>query len=126
MLKETNKKKLTIVAIEQLIEFYGDDSITPNKIFNIDNCPLCKLHFKRNLNPTCLGCPLANMYGYSGCFEFNSFEKLKRNRFNFLFHDSVIERKKFFEKILPIVKKYPDYRFTRIGWSFFNNIKRTW
>jgi len=126
MTKELNMKKLTIVAIEELINFYGNESTTPDQIFDMNRCPLCKIHFERNSRPTCLGCPLANTYGYPGCLEFNSFKKLRKNRFNFLFKSNLQKRKEFFERILPIVKKYPDYRFTRIGWSFFNEIKRMW
>ena len=96
------KKERTIKAIETLIEFYDKND------GRMSECPLCDIHL--GFFPWgCEGCPSADWYGEGGCYEFESFN-----------HGSTIgtERKAFWEKYLPIIKKWPTSRFTRKGWTY--------
>ena len=139
MLKIKSKKKLTIKACEELVKKYRNPD--GKVFFYTATCPLCPIHY----NPrTCEGCPLASKDGCIGCTEFDSYQQALKSQkgttavtghvyIAFLDEASMKDikeafenRAKFFEKIIPILKKVDKKRFTRDGWKYFDELDRRW
>lgn len=144
---KVDKKERTLRGCRELAENYRNP--VGKTFFNIHACPLCKIHYKMFMpnkmlkSSPCRGCPLANKYGNSGCIKFKSGElardTLMRASPSIYLNDLPIEietankikeafeaRAKFFDKIIPILKKIPASRFTRKGWRYFYKLNRSW
>ena len=126
----TNKDR-TILACWKLAEKYRKPQ--GEKFFLPGSCPLCKIHDRF----TCKGCPLATETGKSGCWQFKSNIKAQAflSKFDSLLNlypaknktsITFISRAEFFEKIIPILEKIPAKRFTKKGWTYFNELDRAW
>ena len=115
-----NKKDRTIKAHRQLAEKYRSGE---GEFFAIVSCSLCLIHAsyggRRN---GCCGCPLANENGNTGCFYFKSYMRAYDTKTP----ESFDLRAQFHEKIIPILEKIPAERFTRKGWTYFNELDRSW
>jgi len=127
------KKEKTIKACKVLIERYKHPS--GHKFFNSSSCPLCTIHYICGDFMGCSGCPLSDKDGNQGCNYFETYKKAHTYYLRFL-HCSTndvkeapkvfIDRAKFFEKIIPILKKIPEKRFTKKGWVYFSELNRSW
>ena len=133
------KKELTIKACKELAERY---LLEKNILrwFSTDTCPLCTIHLVRELlfdfSAICKGCPLASRDGSAGCVEFETYQKLFRlyppaNVLNTyektqLFKEACQARARFYIKIIPILENISEERFTKEGWIYFKELKRSW
>ena len=131
-----NKKERTIKACKELINKYRNP--IGKEFFYSNSCPLCDIHYKKHkftIYP-CKGCPLAAKHGFIGCFDFKTFI-IAENKYdsNNLYNSNNLtettlkafeDRAKFFEKIIPILEKYPNKRFTKNGWKYTEEINRDW
>jgi len=116
-----NKKQLTIRACQELAEKYRNPE--GKEFFHSESCPLCPIHI------SCRGCPLQRKRGVGyGCVDFKTFKKAsaaeaksplaQKRAFN--------ARARFFDKIIPILEKIPAARFTKKGWTYFEELDRNW
>ena len=133
----TNKSK-TIEACEILIQKYESATLR-TKLFSHDVCPLCDIHhYSVGVYAKCHGCPLADRDGWIGCLNFKSSRDLKDL---IAFSDSDREdevtdlikfkeacqvRADFFKKIIPILEEIDEKRFTKEGWTYFEELDRSW
>ena len=139
------KKELTIRACRKLIQKY-ENTIKQKKVttrfFNYDDCPLCDIHhLRRTYFQSCKGCPLANEQGNPGCLKFKTYEQLEDDYLVYynesIFKDvrelvraqlnkSLQARADFHKKIIPILENISEERFTKEGWIYFKELKRSW
>ncbi len=110
-----NKKERTIKAHRQLAEKYRSGK---GRFFEVGYCSLCLIH---RLDGKCHSCPLANECGRMGCCDFMSYDAAVYRRSPEAFE----LRAQFHEKIIPILEKIPAERFTRKGWTYFNELDRS-
>ena len=138
----TNKGK-TIEACEILIQKYKSATLR-TKLFSHDVCPLCDIHlYSAGVYAKCHGCPLADLNGEIGCLNFKSSRDLKDLKDLIAFSDSDREtgievtdlikfkeacqvRADFFKKIIPILEEIDEKRFTKEGWTYFEELDRSW
>ena len=128
------KKEKTIKACKEMIFRYRNP--LNYDFFKEKYCPLCKVHLTKINAIYCKGCPLADILGQTGCIYFRSFHHARNahSSFSILYTSDAIDRWKeaalrraeFFEKIIPILEKIPEKRFTKNGWRYFDEIKRRW
>ena len=134
-------KELTIQACKQISKKYRE----MKKIdgwFIRDNCPLCKIHYKtiwkrHRSDKRCTGCPLADMHADVGCLDFASAKELIIELNTWYDNDhkdldykhlvgAAKDRAEFYDKIIPILEQIPEERFTREGWTYFEELDRGW
>ena len=132
----TNKDR-TIVACEELAKKYRKPQ--GKQFFLSDDCSLCKINRGAGLME-CKGCPLADRGAEVGCTKFTSYRKAikflsKGTKFRSIdltyggdrkTSVTFTRRAEFFEKIIPILKKIPAKRFTKVGWTYFKELDRAW
>lgn len=132
----TNKQR-TIEACKQLADKYRKPK--SEKFFGSNSCSLCNIFYTTN-DTDCISCPLATMGGRMGCIDFYTYRRASSvgtSRFNlickpFLYPDNAViipeflARAAFFDKIIPILQEIPARRFTRSGWTYFNELDRNW
>lgn len=131
----TNKEK-TIAACRELIYKYRNPW---GKTFcDMYSCPLCKIHAKC---VGCVGCPLADREGGSGCCKYTSYKNTEYAYYSILnargydldFGVNVFpgssgmpvppefeRRARFFENLVPVLEKLPSEQFTKKGWKFLD------
>jgi len=134
-----NKKDRTIQACKDLAEKYRNPQ--GKNFCGTAACNLCAIHSNNKAN--CKGCPLADVKGNIGCTQFEGYqnvavhaEKVNTNdseyhKDGYAYplmkpHKVMLNRAKFFDKIIPILKKIPAKRFTELGWKHFKEIKTNW
>lgn len=129
----TNKER-TIQACRDLAHKYRNPE--GREFFNIKSCALCRVHFSHRVyfDSDCRGCPLAKEDGAAGCSEFKSNDTAQRARFNAdddatdpKVRKAFEKRAQFFDRIIPILEKWPEERFTAEGWKYSGEeIPREW
>jgi hypothetical protein len=114
------KKERTIKAFEKLAWRYRNP--LGLIFFTSSHCPLCVIH---DMMRGCRGCPLASKRGHGECFDFTSCRNARKKNRELTHIDShdkpckeFIKRAEFFEKYLPVIKKWPASRFTKKGWKY--------
>ncbi len=130
------KKERYIRAWVELIKKFRNP--IGNVFFNEATCPLCIVS-----GSSCRGCPLANKYGGMGCMDFVSAEMasaaidkaLDKGTYKLDGYRRVVEiddetAQAFnacadaLEKYLPVIKNIPSQRFTKEGWTYFDELSR--
>lgn len=119
-----SQKEKTIAACEELVRKYRDPA--GEEFCRAAACPLCVLHFRPRQDPSCTGCPLTYVDGDSGCGTYSSYEEIKGHvNANWTLIDrpealyAANRRAGFFETLaLPIIKDWPEERFTADGWQY--------
>ncbi|KKM61140.1 hypothetical protein LCGC14_1534710 [marine sediment metagenome] len=114
------KKERTIKACRELAAKYREPE-GKGLFFRRDSCPLCLIH-DPNYSAGCVGCPLADKGGDTGCIDFRTYKRANRCRTSYSYN----ARAAFFDKIIPILEGIPASRFTKRGWKYFDELDRSW
>ncbi len=124
------KKQQTINAHRALIKKYRNPV---GQVFcTTSSCKLCLVH--DHINKDCYGCPMSLEKGLMGCMDFQSYQNLGNIKYTTLitkipnkYQQEKLElRAQFHEKIIPILEKIPAKRFTKRGWTYFDELDRSW
>lgn len=83
-----------------------------------DSCPICAL-IGNPLWGSCVPCPMANRERGGGCIDFKSYPGDHESRFP--------ARIKALRKMIKVMEKWPESRFTVKGWKFSGKeLPRSW
>ena len=133
------KKEQTIKAWKELIEKHKKP--VGRRFFHTISCPLCTI---RQHIFGCNGCPLSNRDGLIGCTDFASYKNLKNlsktercedgtmcfdsdyfcRQINEKLNEAFNKIVESLEKYLPVLEKIPAERFTKEGWTYFEELDR--
>jgi hypothetical protein len=103
-----------------------------DKYCTASKCTLCSI-YSDGFN--CIGCPLSDNFGNSGCCDHDTYndvlESLKLGSYSLgsyyqntpKCNAAFTKRAKYYDRIIPILEKIPERRFTPSGWRYFKEIE---
>jgi hypothetical protein len=122
MTDKIKNKELTIRAHRRIAWRYRNPKGL--SFFDMNSCPLCEIHYKYG---ECRGCPLAHVDGGQGCSNFTSYRHADLEYSLDKYGPAFEARAQFHEKVIEIIKKWPEERFTKEGWIYSGEeIPRKW